>query len=157
MPKKILLWFTALCIIFSSVSFAAAEETGEILFGDNFESYGVDGSGKDETGKAVNPVKPREDGSSWFNSDAASKRGVIIFTEENSDNHYMCLYKQNNVQKTEIAARLGQSSFEGDCRYTIGMRVYLPQAYGYYASAGCNYKISAKSSADESTGIDIAD
>ncbi len=157
MPKKILLWFTALCIIVSSVSFAAAEETGEILFGDNFESYGVDGSGKDETGKAVNPVKPREDGSSWFNSDAASKRGVIIFTEENSDNHYMCLYKQNNVQKTEIAARLGQSSFDGDCRYTIGMRVYLPQAYGYYASAGCNYKISAKSSADESTGIDIAD
>ena len=154
MPKKIFLWLISLCICGSFLNpGAVSAEENETLFRDSFESYGVDGSGVDENGKAVNPVAAEESGSGWFNSDAASKRGVIIFAEDS--NHYVCLYKQNNIQKTDIAARLGKSEIYGNKQYTFGMRINIRESYGYYAAAGCKYEISAKNSASDDSGAEL--
>lgn len=156
MFKRLFLLFTAFCVVTSGLCPCVyADSETEVIFEDKFESYGVNGSGKDEGGKTVNPVKAEDDGG-WFGQDASAKRGVLITEDAADGNHYMALYKQNNITNTNISAAIAEPTLDGRVQYTYGMRIYLPEAYGYYAAAGCEYKISAKETAESESGVELA-
>lgn len=155
MSKKIFLQLIIiLCMHVFLCFYVSAEEIPEILLEDNFESYGIDGNGMDESGKAINPVMAENNGGCWFNEDASSKRGTIIHSEIHSEtkvNHYLALWKQTKpeVVLTSIAKEIGQEQTVAENKeYTFTVRVNLPKYDSYLASAGCNYELALSETAE---------
>lgn len=156
MPKKFFLLLMTVSIILTPAVFADVQT--EVLFKDSFESYGVGGSGADENGKAVNPVVSDESGSAWFNAEASAKRGVLVFGEPDTDNHYLALYKQNNIQKTDFSAKLEPCKIYGNRQYVFSSRIYLPKySNGSAGAAGCGLSIYASGLPLGENGLKLAD
>ena len=158
MYKKIFLQLIIiLCMHVFLCFYVSAEETSEILLEDNFESYGVEGSGVDEDRKAINPVKAENDGSCWFNLEASSKRGTII-RSETTGNHYLSLWRQTKpeVILTSIAKAVGQEHIVAENKeYTFAVRLNLPKHESSLASEGCSYKLALSEAADASNALPL--
>ena len=159
MFKKYIVQFVVLCMSLCLCCFCAnAEGEPEMLLEDNFESYGVDGSGLDENGKAINPVFESDNGNCWFNQEASSKRGTLIRGEE-TGNHYLSLWKQTKpaVILTNISKAIKQETTEAiNKQYTFSMRVNFPKSSeGSLAAAGCIYEMAVSKAADHTSDLPL--
>lgn len=160
MPKRVFkqLMVLFICCLCLCTAVNASGET-DILFEDSFETYGVNGSGKDEAGKLINPVRAEESDGCWFSAKAAGRRETLIFEEEN--NHYLGIYYQGKSDKNSMATGIGtgQSELGKNKEYVLSANVRLsknphnPACAGY----GSKFELVLAETAEGSDGIKIAE